>query len=172
MNKYLKLYLMTFLLASSSAMANWWDFEKSNDLGLQSVFTFFDSKSKIEKALKSKDLRTKSNALIVCLTAWEHADGSYGVEISSTFMDLWVTDPILLSTWFVNNPGRRDRWLENQDYIFNGLINVFGAKHVNSLKENMLLKFKSLESGSYNQDKFFEEYINILDKLKLTKYNN
>lgn len=138
---------------------------QSKHLGLQAVYQYFDSKVEIEKGLKSKDLIVKSKAMISCLVAWEHADGVNGIETSYMLMPLWLTDAELLFTWFQSNQIKAKRWLSSQDYIFNGLSEIYGASYAKELRDNMIKKFSQMELKFY-QAEFFEKYIAVLKKIE------
>jgi len=166
MNKYLKFGLVPFLLVSNLSLASQEFFKTSNNLGHQAMFHFFNSSLEIEEGLKSKDINIQSKALIACLVAWEHADGINGIETSSMFMDIWVTNPKLLSTWFYGNSVKKERWFETQPFIFNGLSEIFGTGHAKDLRDNMIKTFKSLEDPGYGEEKFFKEYIQVLLKVE------
>lgn len=158
-----------FILISSSAIADRNSFKSSNDLGHQAMYQFIETSLEIEEGLKSNDLNVKSKALIACLLAWEHSDGIYAFEISSMFMEIWVSNPALMSSWFESNETKRNRWFESQSYIFIMLADWQGEKYALELRDNIVMALKSVKELSYNKERFISEYILVLSSLELPK---
>ena len=167
MNALLSFITLSALLISSHAVANRDFFKSSKHLGHQAMYQFLESSTEIEEGLKSDDLNIKSKALIACLIAWEHGDGIYGFETSSMFMEVWVSNPILMSSWFENNQTKKNRWFKSQPYIFIMLADWKGNKYAQELRDNIVKAIKSVTEPNYPQEKFFSEYIQVLNSLEI-----
>lgn len=166
MKSFLCFIIFLFSLISSLAIADIGSFKSSNNLGHQAMYQFLESSIEIEEGLKSDDLNIKSKALIACLIAWEHGDGIYGFETSSMFMEVWVSNPALMSSWFESNETKRNRWFESQTYIFIMMSDWKGRKYALELRDSIVKALESIKDPSYNREKFISGYIQILNSLE------
>jgi len=169
MKSFLSFITFLAILISSSAIADRNSFKSSNHLGHQAMYQFLETSLEIEEGLKSNDLNVKSKALIACLLAWEHSDGIYAFEIPSMFMEVWVSNPTLMSSWFETNETKKNRWFESQAYIFIMLADWKGNKYAQELRDNIVKAIESVKEPIYSQEKFFSGYIQVLNSLEFTK---
>lgn len=165
----LKILLLSSLLVSTNAIADRDFFKSSNHLGHQAMYQFIESNIEIEKGLKSDDLNIKSKALIACLIAWEFGDGIYGFETSSMFMEVWVSNPTLMSSWFETNETKASRWFEFQDYIFIMLADFKGKKYAKALRDDIIKAIELVKDPGYSQEKFFSKYIKVLNSIEFSQ---
>lgn len=154
------------IIISNSAMADRNSFKSSNHLGHQAMYQFLEARMEIENGLKSNDLNIKSKALIACLLAWENSDGIYAFEVPAMFMEVWVSNPVLMSSWFESNETKRDRWFNSQSYIFIMLAHSKGRKFALELRDNIVKALESVKGSSYDKEKFISGYIKVLNLLE------
>lgn len=160
---------LSSLLLSITAFADRDSFKASNHLGHQAMYQFLETSRDIEEGLKSNDLNVKSKALIACLVAWEHSDGIYGFETASMFIEVWATNPTLLSSWFETNDSKKHRWFRSQSYMFAMLADWKGYKYAKDLRHRIVGAIKAVGEPTYSQQKFFAEYLGVLESIDFSE---
>ena len=168
MNPTMKYSPLLLLMLAQPVLGDYMDqLESSDRLHEQSLLIILNEREALKSDLASENIQLASKALMKTIVAWELSDGVNGIETGDVLVEAWIHNPLLIASWFDSNPASRERWLNSQDYLFNGLVETGSYKEIVELRKKIISSLKNVESDISTS---CEQYLEVLLELEVPNY--